>query len=99
MENLELLLLTQQDQHKRAQLFGALFDQLPTYADLDCATPKTPLFTWVNSVFRLLTAEKSLMVPLFDREWKPIYDSLLILDAKLKQLIINSEAGHDCVKA
>lgn len=62
VENLDLLLLTQQDPHKKAQLFGVLFDQLPTYADLDCGTQKTTLFTGVNPIFRLLAAEKSLMV-------------------------------------
>ena len=62
LEHLDLLLLKQQDPHKKAQLFGVLFDQLPTYTDLDYGTQKTPLFTGVNSVFRLLNLEKSLMV-------------------------------------
>ena len=62
VENLDLLLLKQQDPHKKAQLFGVLFDKLPTYADLDCGTQKTPLFKGVNPIFRLLAAEKSLMV-------------------------------------
>ena len=62
LEHLDLLLSKQQDPHKKAQLFGALFDQLPTYADLDYGTQKTPLFTGVNSVFRLVSLEKSLMV-------------------------------------
>ena len=47
---------------RKAQLFGALFNQLPTYDDLDSGTQKTPLFTGVNSVFRLASLEKSLMV-------------------------------------
>ncbi len=62
LENLDLLLLKQQDPHKKAQLFGVLFDELPTYNDLDSGTQKTPLFTGVNSVFRLASLEKSLMV-------------------------------------
>ena len=53
MENLDLLLLKQQDPHKKAQLFGVLFNQLPTYADLDYGTQKTPLFTGVNPLFAL----------------------------------------------
>ena len=64
LEHLDLLLLKQQDPHKKAQLFGVLFDKLPTYDDLDYGTPKTPLFTGVNSVFRLLTEEKSHLVTL-----------------------------------
>ena len=62
LEHLDLLLLKQQDPHKRAQLFGVLFDQLPTYDDLDYGTQKTPLFTGVNSVFKALQLEKSLLV-------------------------------------
>ncbi len=62
LENLDLLLLKQQDLHKKARLFGVLFDQLPTYDDLDYGTQKTPLFTGVNPVFSLLKLDKSLMV-------------------------------------
>lgn len=62
MEHLDLLLLKQQDPHKKAQLFGVLFDKLPTYDDLDYGTQKTPLFTGVNSVFRLAGLEKSHLV-------------------------------------
>ena len=64
MEHLDLLLLKQQDPHKKAQLFGVLFDKLPTYDDLDYGTPKTPLFTGVNSVFRLISLSESNMVTL-----------------------------------
>ena len=62
MEHLDLRLLKQQDRHKKAQLFGVLFDQLPTYADLDHETQKTPLFRGVNSVLRLASLPKSHMV-------------------------------------
>ncbi len=62
LEHLDLLLLKQQDPHKKAQLFGVLFDQLPTYDDLDYGTQKTPLFTGVNPVFSLLKLDQSLMV-------------------------------------
>ncbi|NCU29734.1 hypothetical protein EOM60_03935 [Candidatus Saccharibacteria bacterium] len=62
LEHLDLLLLKQQDPLKKAKLFGLLFNHLPTYDDLDYGTPKTPLFTGVNSVFRLASLEKSLLV-------------------------------------
>jgi hypothetical protein len=39
-----------------------LFDQLPTYADLDSGTQKTPLFTGVNPVFALAKADKEHLV-------------------------------------
>ncbi len=62
LENLDSLLLKQQDPHKKAQLFGVLFDQLPTYSDLDYGTQKTPLFTGVNPIFTLTNLKKSHMV-------------------------------------
>ena len=62
LEHLDLLLLKQQDPVKKAKLFGLLFNELPTYNDLDYGTPKTPLFTGVNSAFRLASLEKSHLV-------------------------------------
>jgi hypothetical protein len=62
LEHLDSLLLKQRDPLKKAKLFGLLFNELPTYNDLDYGTQKTPLFTGVNSVFRLAPLEKSLMV-------------------------------------
>ena len=62
LENLDLLLLKQPNPHKKAQLFGVLFDRLPTYADLDYGTQKTLLFTGVNPIFALASLEKSQMV-------------------------------------
>jgi hypothetical protein len=77
LEHLDLLLLKQQDPHKKAQLFGVLFDQLPTYDDLDYGTQKTPLFTGVNSVFEALQLEKSLMVTLIEANWNLICKEIL----------------------
>lgn len=62
LENLDVLLLNQQDPHKKAQLFGVLFDKLPTYDDLDNGNQKTPLFTGVNSLFQLALSEQSSLV-------------------------------------
>jgi hypothetical protein len=62
LEHLDSLLLKQQDPLKKPKLFGFCSTKLPTYDDLDYGTPKTPLFTGVNSVFRLASLEKSLMV-------------------------------------
>jgi hypothetical protein len=62
LEHIDELLLKQANPVRKAQLFGALFNQLPTYDDLNPGTQKTPLFTGVNSVFRLASFEKSLMV-------------------------------------
>lgn len=62
LEHLDELLVKQIDPVKKAQLFGAIFDQLPTYEEIKTGTPKTPLFTGVNPVFSLLKSENSLMV-------------------------------------
>jgi len=72
LEHLDSLLLKQQDPHKKAQLFGVLFDQLPTYDAVDYGTQKTPLFTGVNPVFSLLKLEKSLLVNLIESDWNNI---------------------------
>ena len=62
LEHLDELLVKQIDPVKKAQLFGALFDRLPTYEDIKPGTPKTPLFTGVSPVFQLLKAEKISLV-------------------------------------
>ena len=62
LENLDQLLLKQIDPVKKAQFFGALFDEAPTYEELKPGNPKTPLFTGVNQLFALARMEKSLMV-------------------------------------
>ncbi len=62
LEHLDELLVKQIDPVKKAQLFGALFDRLPTYEEIKPGTPKTPLFTGVSPVFQLLKAENDLMV-------------------------------------
>lgn len=62
LEHLDELLIKQIDPVKKAQLFGIIFDRLPTYDEINPGTPKTPLFTGVNPVFQLLKAENSSMV-------------------------------------
>ena len=62
VEHLDEILKKQIDPLKKAQLFGIIFDKLPTVEDLKCGTPKTPLFTGVSKVFALAKMENSLMV-------------------------------------
>ena len=62
LEHLDELLVKQIDPVKKAQLFGAIFDRLPTYDEIKPGTSKTPLFTGVSPVFQLLKAKNSLMV-------------------------------------
>ena len=64
LEHHDKLLTRQIDPVKKAQLFGAIFNKLPTFDDLNSGTQKTPLFTEVNSVFALVRAEKSHLVSL-----------------------------------
>lgn len=44
LEHLDELLIKQIDPVKKAQLFGALFDRLPTYEEIKPGTPKNTLF-------------------------------------------------------
>ena len=62
VENLDELLLKQIDPVKKAQFFGALFDKLPTYDDLDGHTPKSSIFTGLNPIFSLAKLPKIRMV-------------------------------------
>ena len=62
LEHLDELLVKQIDPVKKAQFFGAIFNKLPTYEEINSGTQKTPLFTGVNSVFKLAHSENSLMV-------------------------------------
>ena len=75
---------------RKAQLFGALFNQLPTYDDLDSGTQKTPLFTGVNSVFRLASLEKSLMVTHLGGTWNAVIEDLI----RLSELLDDEESGN-----
>ena len=63
-EHLDELIIQQIDPIKKAQLFGVLFDQIPTVEDITYGTPKTPLFRGVNGIFALANMDKgSLVVP------------------------------------
>lgn len=83
LENLDSLLLHQQNPHRKAQLFGALFNQLPTYTDLDYGNTKTPHFTGVNPIFTLAHMEKSLMVNSKGVNFETFYHELEELSDKL----------------
>lgn len=62
VENMDELIVKQIDPIKKARLFKAIFDRLPTCDDLENRTTKTPLLQGVNPFFQLLKDEKSLMV-------------------------------------
>lgn len=62
VEHLDKLILQQIDPIKKAQLFGVIFDQIPTVDEIKCGTPKTPLFPGVNGIFALANMNKDSMV-------------------------------------
>ncbi len=62
LEHLDELLVKQIDPVRKAQFFGAIFDKPPTYDEINPGTQKTPFFTGVNPIFKLASAQKSLMV-------------------------------------
>ena len=86
MEHLDELLLQQIDPIKKAQLFGAIFDQMPTVEEIKCGTPKTPLFTGVNPVFQLMKVEKSRMVNIREESIETLLRFLEAIDQKLSVL-------------
>jgi site-specific DNA recombinase len=86
LEHLDQLLLKQGDPVRKAQLFGALFNELPTYDDLDSGNQKTPLFTGVNMLFRLATMDKSLMVNLTTSQVETLFGELEYIEVRLKVL-------------
>jgi hypothetical protein len=53
-ENIGQVIAQQSNDIKKAQLFGLIFNTLPTYNDLAFRNQKTPLFTGVNPIFSLL---------------------------------------------
>jgi hypothetical protein len=62
LERPEELFQKQIDPVKKAQFFGAFFENFPTFNDLKPGTKNAPIFTGVHPVFRLAAMEKSLMV-------------------------------------
>ena len=63
-ENIGAVIAQQSNDIKKAQLFGLLFNTLPTYNDLSFRNQKTPLFTGVNPIFSLLANENfPLVIP------------------------------------
>lgn len=93
LENMDSLLLRQQDPHRKAQLFGALFDQLPTYADLDYGTQKTPIFTGVNPIFSLLADDNFPLVSSRVFGWNTLEDDLIQLYRNLVELGVEYHDG------
>ncbi len=62
VEHLDELLKKQIDPIKKAQFFGVIFNQVPTYEDIKSRTQKTPQFSGVNSLFTLANVNNSLLV-------------------------------------
>lgn len=59
--HLDKLVFEQDDPIRSARLFAILFNRMPTTEDLNCGTPKTPLYEGVNSVFEVI---KTSMIPM-----------------------------------
>ncbi len=62
LEHLDYLLLQQIDPIKKANFFGILFDQTPTYAEIESGTADPAQLTGLNELFRIKKTNKSLMV-------------------------------------
>jgi len=62
LEHLDYLLLKQIDPIKRANFFGVLFDQTPTYQQIVSGTTDSGQITGINELFRIKRTSRSLMV-------------------------------------
>ncbi len=62
LEHLDYLLLQQIDPIKRANFFGVLFDQAPTYAEIVSGTADPSQVTGINELFKLKNTDESSMV-------------------------------------
>lgn len=62
LEHLDYLLLKQIDPIKKANFFGVLFDQTPTYEEIKSGSANPNQITGINELFRLKNTNKSLMV-------------------------------------
>lgn len=62
LEHLEYLLLQQIDTISRANYFGLLFDQLPTYQEISFGTQDLSKITGLNEVFRVLNVPEGHVV-------------------------------------
>ncbi len=94
-ENIGAVIAQQSNDIKKAQLFGLLFNTLPTYNDLSFRNQKTPLFTGVNPIFSLLANDNFPVVSLTCATWNTLYPSLVQLDKKLEELgIVGNEVKN-----
>ena len=64
MEHLDELLLEQSNPESRAEFFGVLFDQAPTYTEIKYGTQNPTKLTGINELFRLKNlAHTELVIP------------------------------------
>ncbi len=62
LENLDYLLLKQVDPVKRANFFGLIFNESPTYGDIESGTTNPSKLTGINELFKLKNVKRSLLV-------------------------------------
>ena len=62
LEHLDYLLLKQIDPVKRANFFGLVFDQPPTYGEIESGATDPSKLTGINELFKLKNVKRSLLV-------------------------------------
>jgi hypothetical protein len=62
LNHLDYLLLKQSDAVKRANFFGLIFNESPTYAELECGITNPSQITGINELFKLKNVKRSLLV-------------------------------------
>ncbi len=86
MEHLEELLLQQSNPVAKAEYFGVLFDQLPTYAEIKYGTQNPIGLTGINELFKLKNCPQGALVRSTRLRWNSLYPSIEKLHLRLEEL-------------
>jgi hypothetical protein len=91
---MDYLLLQQIDPVKKADFFGVLFDEMPSYADLLSGTKEKGLVKGLNPLFFLAKSEDDLLVRSLDTVWNQFEASMFRMYEKLARLDFVVIAGE-----
>lgn len=90
------LLSTQIDRVKKADFFGVLFDEAPSYADLVSRTKEKGLVKGLNPLFLLANSENDFLVRQLDYRWNRLCSSLYLMHEKMTNLGVAMVDGEVC---
>jgi hypothetical protein len=88
VEHLKDLLVDHCNPVLKAKYFSVIFDQVPSYAELQCGIANIPQIPGVNELFKLAHDKNISLVHQCDLSWNRIESSLLLMYEKLVWLNI-----------